>query len=264
MRLESIGFQTDLIFWRYGGRVQDRGEYLLVETPRNRGWHFGNLLVFRHLPREGDHERWPALFRREFTHAPEVRHMVFNWRADGERLGLVEPFISAGFRLEINPILGARALHPPPRPNDEMEVRPIDTDDAWAEVLEGHVRHRDGVHEEGPYRRFIERRFDDYRRLVEEGRGAWYGAFAGRRLVGDCGLFREGDTGRYQYVLTHPEYRRRGVAATLVHKVGDAALRAGLVRRLVISAADADVTRIYASVGFEPVERCAALILAPG
>ena len=263
MLLDSIGFQTDLIFWRYGGRVEDRGEYLSVETPRNRAWHFGNLLVFRHPPREGDDERWPALFRREFAHAPEVRHMVFNWRADGGRLGLVEPFTGAGFRLEINPILAASALRPPPRPNEEIEVRPIDTDALWDEVLEGHVRHRDAVYAEQSYRPFIARRFADYRRLAEEGRGAWHGAFIGGRLAADCGLFREGETGRYQYVLTHPDYRRRGVAATLVQRVGESALGAGLVRRLVISAADEAVARIYASVGFEPAEKCAALVRAP-
>jgi GNAT superfamily N-acetyltransferase len=130
-------------------------------------------------------------------------------------------------------------------------------------VVEGHVRHRDAVYAEDSYRPFIARRFEDYRRLVAEGRGAWHGAFIGGRLAADCGLFREGETGRYQYVLTHPEHRRRGVAATLVQRVGDAALGAGLVRRLVISAADEAVARIYASVGFEPLERCAALILAP-
>lgn len=252
-----------MIFWRQAGRVVDRGEYLVVETPGNPGWYFGNLLVFGRGPGEGDFARWTALFREEFAHAPGVRHVNFAWRVEGDELGVAGPFLAAGFRLEVNPILAARRLRPPPRPNAEMEVRPIDTDGLWAEVLEAHVRGREPQYDEVKYRRYISGRFDDYRALAAEGRGGWYGAFAAGRLVGDLGLFREGALGRYQLVLTREDYRRSGVCGTLVHAVGAAALSESWVDELVISAADEQVARLYASVGFTPVERCAALVLAP-
>lgn len=264
MHLDSIGLRTDLIFWRHGGRVADRGEYLLVETPGNPGWHFGNLLVFGRGPREGDFERWTALFREEFAHAPGVRHVNFAWRVEEEGFGETGPFLAAGFRLEVNPVLVARALTPPPRPNGEIEVRPVETDESWSEVLEAHVRGREPQYEEGGYRRFLTGRFVEYRALAAEGRGGWYGAYAGGGLVGDLGLFREGRLGRYQLVLTREDFRRRGVCATLVHAVGAAALAEGRVGELVISAADEAVARIYRSVGFEPAERCAALVRGPG
>lgn len=264
MKLESLGYATDMIFWRRAGLVADRGEYLRVETPGNPGWHFGNLLVFGRGPGEGDLARWTELFRREFAHAPAVRHVNFAWRVEEEDFGETAPFVAAGFRLEVNPILSARELEAPPRPNCEIEVRPVETDAQWEEVFEAHVGGREPRFAEESYRRYLRQRFDDYRALVAEGRGGWHGAYAPTgELVGDLGLFREGALGRYQLVLTREGWRRRGVCATLVHAVGSSALGRGWVRELVISAADEGVARIYASVGFREVERCAALVRAP-
>ena len=63
MRVTSRGFLTDLLFWRSFGRVEDRGDYLRVETPAQRTWYFGNLLLFERAPADGDLARWRASSR---------------------------------------------------------------------------------------------------------------------------------------------------------------------------------------------------------
>lgn len=263
LRATSKGHLTDLFFWRSFGRVEDRGEYARVETPAQRGWYFGNLLLFDRAPREGDSARWRELFAREFAHAPEVRHELFCWPAGEDGLGEVEPFLASGFQLEVDPVLVAGELHEPPRPNREIEVREVISDEDWREAVESQVLSRGEGFEEAAFREFIGRRISGYRRLIAEGKGAWYGAYLGGRLVADLGFFWGGPAGRFQYVETHPDFRRRGICATLVYEVGRAALRDGRATELVIAAEGEEVARIYASVGFREVGRSASLLRRP-
>lgn len=263
MRVTSKGHLTDLFFWRSFGRVEDRGEYLRVETPAQRGWYFGNLLLFERGPREGELARWRELFAREFAHAPEIRHELFCWAVGEEGLGRVEPFLAAGFAPEVNPVLVARELRGPPRPNREVEVREVLSDEDWREAVEAQVLSRGSRYGETRFRDFIGRRIEGYRRLIGAGAGAWYGAYLGGRLVGDLGLFWGGPAARFQFVETHPDFRRRGICATLVHEVGSSILREGRAEALVIVAEGDDVARIYESVGFKRDGQTAALIRYP-
>ena len=66
-RIESLGRRTDLAFSRFAGEVQDHGDFLVLRTPSNPTYHWGNYLLFRSAPRSGDYQRWTALFEREFT-----------------------------------------------------------------------------------------------------------------------------------------------------------------------------------------------------
>ena len=44
MHLNSLVIKTDLIFARFSGEVIDRGNYLVIRTPSNTGYHLGNYL----------------------------------------------------------------------------------------------------------------------------------------------------------------------------------------------------------------------------
>ena len=65
MHVRSLGYRTDLFFPAFDGRIVDRGEYLVIQTPANPTYHWGNFLLFEAPPREGDLERWTQLFRQE-------------------------------------------------------------------------------------------------------------------------------------------------------------------------------------------------------
>jgi hypothetical protein len=67
MNIQSLGFKTEMIFHRFDGIVLDRGDYIVVKTPSNPGFFFGNLLLFPEAPKLGSLERWKATFRKEFN-----------------------------------------------------------------------------------------------------------------------------------------------------------------------------------------------------
>ena len=94
------------------------------------------------------------------------------------------------------------------------------------------------------------------RAVVEEGHGAWWGAFVDGRLTTTMGLVRAGDgLARFQSVETHPDFRGRGLAGTLVHRVSGYGFDE-LGARTLVMVADPDylAVRIYRSVGFADTE----------
>ena len=58
MQLRSLGHQTDLIFPRFDGLILDRGDYLVICTPANPAFYWGNFLLFAAPPCQGDLVRW--------------------------------------------------------------------------------------------------------------------------------------------------------------------------------------------------------------
>ena len=257
-------FRTEALFWRAEGEVLDRGDYLLVRTPSNPTYYGGNLLAFDRPPAAGDYRRWLELFGREFGGQPEIRHAFFMWDTPAGEDGEVAPFDEGGFVLQSNVTLLAREVVPPPKLNRELEVRRLETAQEWEALLDSKVRLRDPRFEEGSYTLFKRRWLGVRRRLAAEGRGAWFGAFAGGRMVGDLGLFRDGPVARFQDVATEPEFRRRGVCGTLVYEVAKRALKAEGVETLVMVADENyHAARIYESVGFRPLERHATACRYP-
>jgi GNAT superfamily N-acetyltransferase len=90
------------------------------------------------------------------------------------------------------------------------------------------------------------------RLLTDTGRGAWFGAFADSRLVAQLGIVATGaGLARYRDVETHPDYRRQGLAGTLVYHAGQFARSALAASTLVICAdPDGPAIGVYRSVGF--------------
>ncbi len=255
MQLRSLGYRTDLMFHRSEGDVTDRGRYLVVRTPRNPTYRWGNFLIFDAPPGPGDFGRWRALFEQEVGKPPAVTHKVFGWDAVEEGAGEVEPFVEAGYTLETSAVMTTSTLKPPPKYNRDVELREL-TEADYAAVIDLHVLSGYEGETEADHRRFWEANMRGFGRMVRAGRGAWFGAFSGGELVADMGIFTDGELARYQAVVTHPEYRRRGICGTLLYEVGRYALGQRGARTLVIVADDAYFAKnIYASVGFTPRER---------
>ena len=146
----------------------------------------------------------------------------------------------------------------------QSERPPLAADVEWEQMIENQVACRSDGWTEAAYRDFMRGAAGRYRTLASEGRGAWWGAFVGDRLVGDLGVFFENGLGRFQNVGTHPEWRRRGVCATLVHAASLWALERDDVEALVMVAdPDYHAARVYESVGFRPAERSAAACRRP-
>ena len=264
LNVTSLGYRTDLIFASFAGEITDRGDYLVVRTPSNPSYWWGNFLLFASPPGAGDAERWTTLFGREIGEPPTVNHMVFGWDTVNGEAGEVAGFLERGFSLSREVVLTARAVVKPPKCNEAAEVRRLERDEDWAAALELGVACRDAQFEEASHRVYLSRKLADYRAMSRAGLGAWHGAFLEGRLVAGLGLFfdanaSDGAVGRFQSVETHPDFRRRGLCGRLVFEVAREALATSASTLVMIADEDYHAAKIYESVGFEPAERQVAL-----
>lgn len=255
MRVRSLGYRTDLIFPAFLGRIIDRGSYLVVQTPENPAYYWGNFLLFSDPPRLGDFDRWTDLFAREVGGPPAIQHQAFGWDSPEGDQGTVGPFLEAGFRMDRSTVLTCGAPNPPLKRSGSIEIRPLESDAEWEQALDLQVLSREPEFEESAYRDFRDREMVRYRRMVAAGLGAWYGAFDGGDLLGDLGIFTEHGLGRYQSVEVHPEARRQGIGGTLVYEAGLHAMDRHDLSTLVIVADEGSAAaRLYSGLGFKPTE----------
>jgi GNAT superfamily N-acetyltransferase len=264
VHIKSLAYQTDLIFPAFDGTIVDRGDYVVVQTPSNPTFYWGNFLLFSTPPRRGDFVKWRKLFAGEIGVPPEVEHQAFGWDSVDGEAGFVEPFLNAGFRLNQDVVLTAGALLAPARRAQSVLVRALESDADWQQALMVQMACREEVHEEGGYRIFRQRLMDRYRRMSEARRGHWYGAFIDGMMVADLGLFHQDGLGRYQSVETHPDFRRRGIAGTLIYWAGCQAMAEHSLHTLVMVAeADSAPARLYQSLGFAPREKAHGVLWFP-
>ena len=161
-------------------------------------------------------------------------------------------FLAAGLEPQRDTVLTCAAVGPPPHPS-AAEIRRLESDADWQQSVDLALRCFD--HSEP--RDYLEARAAARRRLTRAGRGAWFGAFAGGRLLAQLGLFDAGDGhARYQHVETDPEARRRGLAGTLVWHAGRYGREVLGASTFVIVADPADVAiRVYRACGFADRQR---------
>jgi hypothetical protein len=256
MEIHSLGYRTDLFFARFEGIILDRGEYLVILTPSNPNFFWGNYLLFSAPPVQGDLERWQALFQKEISSRQVTHHTVFGWDSPLGEMGEVQPFIDAGFELENGIVLTTQQVNPPPKYNHEVVVRPLVTDAEWQQALQNQVDCRDPEHSAETYLPFRTAKMERYRQMQSAGLGEWFGAFLGDRLVADLGLFCNDGVGRFQSVETCPEFRRLGICGTMVYQAACYALeRLGAKKLVMIADEHYHAARIYESVGFRAEER---------
>jgi ribosomal protein S18 acetylase RimI-like enzyme len=252
MEISSLAFRTDLAMLEHSGStVDDRGDHLVVRTPENPTYWWGNFLLLAQAPADqAAAQAWLDTFQREL---PGARHRTFG--VDGVAGGRddLAPFVALGLEPDVSSVMTATAVHPPARPNTDATLRPLTADEDWEQQVV-----LSGVGEEHGYDLdFCTAKVRAERSLVEQGYGAWWGAFDGDVLLSSMGLFTASEgLARFQNVKTHPDARGRGLAGTLVHRVS----RYGfdeLGAHTLVMVADPDylAIRIYRSVGFTDTER---------
>ena len=246
MRVTSLGFRTDVTLRILeGAEVTDRGDHLVVRTPDNPDFWWGNFLLLARVPRPGEAGGWLARFAEEF---PAARHVALGVDTADGSTELPPDLAAAGLQVERAAVLTAAEVRPPGRVNTDAAVRPLGSDADWRQSVDLALRCSDAGDETG----YLQRRAVARRRMARAGIGAWFGAFDRSRLLAQLGLFDVGNgCARYQHVETDPAARRRGLAGTLVWHAGRYGREVLGTRMFVIVADPADeAIRVYRAAGF--------------
>ncbi len=254
MREIPPGWQTDLAVLEHTGSVvEDHGDHLVVRTPANPTYHWGNLVFVTDEDAVDDAARWVRTFQEALPHA--------DWVAIGlVRLpGDADAWAAEGLALELDQVLTTTEV---PRATPLAEgyaVRRIEGAD-WDAYLARSLAENalTGEHEPVGYERFAAAQAAARRAVSERDDGAFFGAFHGDALVADLGIVRCGTTARYQSVGTDPDHRRRGLAAHLLGVAARWSAERGCRRWVIVTEATNPAGRVYRSVGFEPDEGNAA------
>lgn len=250
MHVRSLAYRTDLALLELAGsEVADHGTHLVVRTPQNPGFYWGNFLLLAHPPAADAGEHWLEMFEREL---PGARHRAFGVDGTDGSAADLAAFAGAGFEVEASTVLTATSVHAPPHPSTEAVVRPLEGEDDWSQQLELSLAGED----EHWTTDFAIRRTAAQRLLTEQGHGRWFGAFLDGRLASSLGIFRASEgLARFQQVKTRPTARGRGLCGTLVHAASRFAL-GELAAETLVMVADPDYVaiRIYRSVGFDGAE----------
>lgn len=243
----------------------------VIRSPSNPRHWWGNLLLFDDPPKPGERSAWELLFAAEFAPDRAVQHVTLAWdRCRGE-LGAAGEFTDAGYTLEetVALVCAPDDLRAPPRADRSVRIRMLDSSPGadlalWDQVTEVQAADRPADEEPRSARAFVEQRLADLRELFRDGRGAWYAAVTGDRVVAGCGVVVTGGRGRYQSVDTLAAFRRRGICSRLVVAAGHHAAEHYGADRLVICADPGyHALGLYESLGFGRAEHTAGVCLPP-
>ena len=248
MRTAAPGWATDLAILELTGSImEDHGDHLVVRTPHNPDFHWGNLLFVTDVESVGDARRWVTTFERAFPEAPWVAIGLVGMPEDRDA------WAAHGIDLELDDVLTARTLPRRVTLAQGYTVRRF-RDGDWAQALTQAVAKNDRTGEEDPvsFARFAQALTQTRRGLSGRDLGAWFGAFAGPTLVADLGIVRCGDMARYQDVSTRAEHRRQGLASHLLGVAAQWAADGGCERWVIVTEPTNEAGRVYRGVGFTP------------
>jgi ribosomal protein S18 acetylase RimI-like enzyme len=252
MDVTSLGFRTDLaLLTASGSVVEDRGTHLVVRTPANPTYYWGNFILLAEPPVLGGEREVVGAFHTEF---PEARHVSIGIDTPDLTPASRAAFEAAGLGVDVASVLTTTGLQPPREV--EGEVRPLRSEADWESRarLSFAIEERD---DEESHLRFARGRNVQEQSLIAAGRGTRFGVFVDGEVVSTAAVFTtEEGVARFQSVETHPDHRRRGLAAAAVHAAGRHALDHIGVRTLVIVADDdGEAIGIYRRLGFADTER---------
>jgi GNAT superfamily N-acetyltransferase len=242
------GWKTDLAIRELSGStVEDRGDHLLIRTPDNPDFHWGNCLFVTDEGAVDDAGRWVRTFQEAFPEATWVAIGLIRLPDDQDA------WVGRGLDLERDDVLTTRTLpRQTPLPQG-YAVRQISGED-WAQMMARSVAENNRTMEEEPlsFERFATAQLLARRALSDRDVGATFGAFANEVLVADLGIVCCGTTARYQSVGTDEAHRGRGLASHLLGVAARWAADHGCDQWVIVTEATNPAGRVYRALGFVP------------
>ena len=256
------GWHSDFILHRRGALVTEYDDCLVVRTPANPNFYWGNFLLLPHAPQNDELAHWMDRFDQEITRVqPASQHVALG--INGPPAGETLPtWVAAGFELiptavlELHP---GQLRHPLRAARGDVQVRRLNLATELEDAVALQCADADDF-EPANYERHRRAQMQRYARMAEAGEALWFGVWCDGVLAADCGLMRDatgpGALGRFQHVSTHPLWRRRGLCSTLVHEVSRHGFEQwGLARTLMCADPEDVAIAIYESLGFVRIAR---------
>jgi GNAT superfamily N-acetyltransferase len=246
MRRIPPGWSTDLaILALTGSIVEPHHDHLVVRTPGNPNYHWGNCLLVTDPGAVSDAARWSDAFHAAFPEA--------NWIAIGLPVlpDDVDPWSVSGMEIEQNDVLTTPTV-PRASPLPAGYTARALVGDDWERVVDREiaVNARSGEYEETSHEAFVRATVRSRRELCERGLAAFFGSFEDQQLVADLGILRCGSTARFQAVGTDPDHRRRGLASHLLGVAAGWAAAQGCNKWVIVTESTNDAGRVYRRAGF--------------
>ena len=248
MRSFSPGWATDLAILEHSGSVvEDHGNHLVVRTPHNPDFHWGNCLFVTDEDTVNEAARWVSAFRSAFPEATWVAIGLTRMPKDQDA------WVAQGLDLELDDVLTTRTLPHQTSLPEGYTVRRLTGQD-WVQHVALSLQENDRTGEFDPelHERFTQTQAQTRRTLSEQDLGATFGAFSDGILVADLGIVRCGTRARYQSVGTNEQHRRRGLASHLLGVAARWAADHGCDQWVIVTEATNPAGRVYRSLGFEP------------
>ena len=258
---QNVGIATDIRLAQIDGSAWAHKDHTIVQIPEIPRWLWGHRLIYPAPPADGDFERWDRDFSQAFPEHPEPKQRSFSWDGTHGESGVDQPFLDAGYRSMDLVLMTGHSFTRPAQANQSMVVRPLTREADWASMIDCAYDAKVERRDDPAYRDDMKRMFTRYRRITQDSRSLWFGAFDGERLAGTLGIFGWGTLGRYQGVVVREEYRRQGVGRQLVYESAHQAQEVLGIRDFIIgSIKDSSPQRLYEEVGFQSFQRERALV----
>jgi GNAT superfamily N-acetyltransferase len=255
----SLGWVTDLaILELTGSTIDDHGDHLVVRSPGNPDYHWGNCLLVTDPATVDDAARWLGAFRSNFPDAgwvaiglPDFPRNASAWTALGIELELVDVLSTTR----------TPRISPAPVGYTVRQILGAD----WELVIGRELAEnaRSGDYDVTTHERFARATAAARDDLSTRGLAAFFGAFFGAELVADLGVVRCGSTARFQAVSTEPAHRRRGLASHLLGVAAGWAAAEGCDTWVIVTESTNDAGRVYRAAGFTPDDAVASAYRPP-
>lgn len=244
----TAGWETDLEILKHSGSsIEELDDFLVIRTPHNPDYHWGNFILVTNKELGSDSGKWLKIFKANFPDA--------KWLAIGlpEYPKSIENWSSTGAEIERMDVLKAKVRPDAPEIGTGYTSRKLSGED-WDLLLAREISEnlKSGDHDAKSFERFITKSIENHIELSERGLAAWFGAFHEKDLVADLGIVICGETARYQSVQTDASHRNKGLAS---HLLGQAAIWAGTKgckSWVIVTESTNAAGRVYRRAGFVP------------
>jgi GNAT superfamily N-acetyltransferase len=252
----SLSLRSEIAVFRELGEVLPRDDYVVLRSPRNQTYRWGNRIHWLSPFEERRLKEQKAIFQQHFRDLPLVRHFTISWDDSAAQPIDLARLEQLGFSPDPSVTLLLKEIAKPHHFNSQIVCRPLNSTMEWDRAFTQQIQVRSKNYSAEDYQSYLRPKFDAYRRLPSHSTGEWYGAFLADQLAGNLGVIWDQEIVRFQLVATDPAYQRQGICSTLLwHACHDLRRRFPTLPCVIMADPDYHAISIYKEIGFEMCER---------